>query len=89
MSAPLETEQQARQLPEVRAANAAFDRDPGPGKMNGPNTRMLLDACAAAGVRVGVFDIRILKWLAGYEPATCAVVATLITRGYQAGRAGR
>ena len=46
---PFDTEQQARQLPAVRAVYDAFDRDPGVGKMAPPNLRMLLDALAGAG----------------------------------------
>ena len=41
---------------------------------------MLLDACADAGVAVGAYDSRILYCLAGWEPATCAVIAALILR---------
>ena len=29
---------------------------------------------------MGAYDRRILAWLAGFEPQTCAVVAGLITR---------
>lgn len=83
---PIETERQARQLPAVRAVYAAFDADPGPGKMTAPNLRMLLDAVGAAGVRIGAYDVRILEWLAGYEPQTCAVLAGLITRAAAAGQ---
>ena len=38
------------------------------------------DACTAAGVRLGAYDHRILVRLAGWEPATCAVIAGMITR---------
>jgi hypothetical protein len=79
-SGPYETEDHARETPEVRAVRAAFDADPGPGRMAPHNLRMLLDAVAAAGVQVGAYDVRILEWLAGWEPPTCAVIAGLITR---------
>jgi hypothetical protein len=82
----LETEQQARELPAVRAVWAAFDADPGPGKLYPHNEAMLLQACAAAGVTLGAFDRRILGWLAGWEPTTCAVIAGLITRAAAAGQ---
>ena len=62
---PLETQQQASELPAVRAVYEAFAADPGAGKMAAPNLRMLLDAVAAAGVKVGAYDVRILEWLAG------------------------
>jgi hypothetical protein len=45
------------------------------------------EACSAAGVEVGAHDHRVLVWLAGWGPETCAVVAGLITRAYLAGRA--
>ncbi len=51
------------------------------------NAAMLTDACAAAGVELGAYDRRILRWLAGWEPTTCAVVAGIIARA-AAGREG-
>lgn len=36
---------------------------------------------------VGAFDARILAWLAGWEPETCAVIAGLVTRAHAAGLA--
>ncbi len=77
---PYETEHEARQAPAVRDVCETFGREPGPGKMTAPNLRLLLDAVAAAGVQVGAYDARILEWLAGWEPATCVVIAGLITR---------
>lgn len=85
---PLETEKQARGLPEVRAAWAAFDANPGAGRMAPHLARMLTDACEAAGVTLGAYDQRIVTWLGGWEPATCAVFAGLIRRAYAAGRDG-
>ena len=87
MSGPFETEGQARELPAVRAVYEAFRRDPGLGKMTPHSHEMLISACAAAGVTLGAYDQRILLWLAGWEPQVCAVVAGLITRAYEAGRA--
>jgi hypothetical protein len=86
-TAPLETEDQARELPAVRAVYAAFRAGPGVGHMAPHNERMLVAACYAAGVELGAYDRRILAWLAGWEPQTCAVVAGLITRA-AAGRDG-
>ena len=82
-SGPFETERQARETPAVRAVYAAFDTDPGPGKMTAPNAAMLTEACDAAAVELGTYDHRILVWLAGWEPATCAVVAGIIARAHQ------
>lgn len=48
--------------------------------MREANLAELTEACAAAGVQVGEYDGRILRWLADMEPQMCAVVAGLITR---------
>ena len=85
MSGPFETEGQARELPAVRAVYEAFRADPGVGKMEPHNRRMLGRACEAAGVVTGRYDDRIIEWLSGWEPQMCAVVAGLITRAYEAG----
>jgi hypothetical protein len=82
---PFDTERQAREQPAVRAVYAAFDADPGAGRMTPHNERMLRESCAAAGVPLGAFDARIVSWLAGWEPGTCAVIAGLISRAYAAG----
>ena len=89
MTGPYETEHQVRQLPAVRAICDAFERDPGAGKMIPHCRRILDDACSAAGVETGAYDHRILVWLAGWGPETCAVVAGLITRAHEAGAAAR
>jgi hypothetical protein len=47
------------------------------------NLAMLLGACADAGITVGAYDSRILHWLSGFEHATCAVIAGLITRAHE------
>lgn len=82
---PFETEVETRELPAVQAVYAAFDRDPGAGRMEPHIHQMLADACSAAGVQLGAYDRRILAWLAGWEPQTCAVVAGLISRANLAG----
>lgn len=81
---PFDTEGQARDLPAVRAVYAAFDRDHGTGKMAPHSYLMLISACEAAGVEMGAYDKRILAWLAGYEPQTCAVICGLISRAAEA-----
>jgi len=87
VSGPFETEAQARELPAVQAVYDAFDADPGAGKMTPHNARMLIEACSAAGVVTGAHDRRILRWLAVFEPETCAVIAGLVARA-AAGRDG-
>lgn len=44
------------------------------------NEFALLDACARAGVQLGEYDRRIITWLSGWEPQTCAVIAGIILR---------
>jgi hypothetical protein len=66
---------------------AAFDADPGVGKMAPHSLAMLLQACEAVGVELGAYDHQILAWLAGFEPQACAVIAGLIGRAHQ-GAAG-
>jgi hypothetical protein len=78
MSGPYETERQAA------AAVRHITASP-PGSWQDGEHRLLEDACRAAGVQLGAYDHRILLWLAGWEPATCAVIAGLITRAHEAG----
>lgn len=85
MSGPFETAREARELPAVQAIYRAFDADPGIGRMAPHSLRMLNETCAAAGIGLGAFDRRVLTWLAGWEPETCAVVAGLISRVHDAG----
>jgi hypothetical protein len=75
---PYETERNA-------AASVRHILDSPPGSWQAGSHKHLEDACTAAGVRLGSFDHRILLWLAGYEPATAAVVAGLIARAHAAG----
>jgi hypothetical protein len=84
---PFETKHEASRLPAVQAIYAAFRADPGVGRMAPHSLRMLDEACAAARVDLGAFDRRVLAWLSEWEPETAAVVAGLIARAYDAGRA--
>jgi hypothetical protein len=81
VSGPYETEQEA-----VAAIRHIYETPAELGAVHTPNLRLLLDACADAGVMVGTYDVRILEWLANYEPATSAVVAGLITRAHESGQ---
>lgn len=51
--------------------------------------RLLLDACASAGVEPGGEDSRHLEWLSKMEAGTCVVFAGLIRRAYAAGLGAR
>jgi hypothetical protein len=84
MTGPYETEQQVRELPAVRAIYDAMYAGRRHGVMGELGYRLLDEACEAASVKVGAYDYRILTWLAGLEPETCAVIAGLITRAHQA-----
>jgi hypothetical protein len=37
-------------------------------------------------VYLGAYDHRIIEWLTGWEPSTCAVIAGLISRAHAAGQ---
>ena len=80
MTGPYETEREAHHasLWETRG------RDSGT-PMDAANMADL--AAALSGVELGAYDKRIIAWLAGYEPATVAVVCGLIERARQAGGA--
>jgi hypothetical protein len=80
VSGPYETERQA-----ADAARHIYDIEPSVGAWTEPNLALLMDAVADAGIAVGEYDSRILRWLAGWEPSTCAVIAGLISRARQAG----
>lgn len=79
---PYETEAQAR-----AAARHITGQPPGTGAWQAGSHRMLCEALSAAGVELGTWDHRIVQWLAGWEPSTCAVIAGLIARAHQAGGA--
>ena len=84
---PYQTSAEARENAAVQEIYAAFRADPGLGRMALHTNAMLVDACVMAGVELGAFDRRMLAWLSGFEPETCAVIAGLITRAHAAGRA--
>jgi hypothetical protein len=85
---PFGTEQEARATPAAQAVYDAFGRNPGPGKMAPHNHAMLMAAREAAGVELGAYDSRILAWLSGWAPTTCAVIAGLIPRAALAASTG-
>jgi len=81
-SGPFETETRARSAARRITASPA-----GTGAWQAGSHRLLCAELTAAGVDFGAYDHRIVAWLAGWEPHTCAVVAGLITRAHQAGGA--
>ena len=50
------------------------------------NQQLLDRVCDAAGVDPGVYDTRVLGWIAGYEDSLCGSVAGMILRAHAAGR---
>jgi hypothetical protein len=81
---PFETEDQAREIPAVRAVYDAYDHGRGPGDLSG--APLILTACVAAGVDLGAYDRHIIAWLGNWSPQTSAVIAGLIIRAHEAGK---
>ena len=73
-------------MPAVQAIYDAMQASHRSGVMGDLNHRLLDEACRAAGAELGAWDHRVLLWLSGYEPETCAEIAGLITRAHAAGR---
>jgi hypothetical protein len=77
---PYETSEQVRQLPAVRAVYDAMRAAPRSGAGHDGCERLVTSACEEARVTLGAYDARIIRWLANWDPETCAVVAGLIAR---------
>lgn len=77
---PFETEDEARTTPAVRAVYEAYRE----AKSSLSGTPIIAAACEAAGIELGAYDARILAWMRNWEPATCAVIAGLIARAWDA-----
>jgi hypothetical protein len=71
---PYETEQQAAET--TRDAYGTYVG----GHMRAWNRARLADACEAAGVELGAYDLHVLDWMTKWEPEVCAVLAGIITR---------
>jgi hypothetical protein len=85
VTGPFETEREAREAAQQYTGPPGASLTGPPGQLATANLAMLTDAVNAAGLELGTWDWRILNWLAGYEPATCAVIAGLITRAAEPG----
>jgi hypothetical protein len=79
VSGPYEDEDQVLADPAVQAIYARM-RGSRDYRMQDGSAALMLAACEAAGVQLGAYDARILRWLAGFEPQSAAVVAGIITR---------
>jgi hypothetical protein len=49
-------------------------------RMQDGSAALMLAACALAGVILGAYDARIVRWLAGFEPQAAAAIAGIIAR---------
>ena len=77
---PFETAREASDTPAVRAIYLTMRASTKRGAMQEGGYRMLLDACAVAGVRLGAYDRDTLQWVSGFEPESCQVIAGIISR---------
>jgi len=68
------------QPPGVVVPAGRVDRDPRGWLDRAGREAALSDALRAAGVELGAVDRLVLGWLAGWEPATVAVVASWVHR---------
>jgi len=78
---PFETEMEAL------AASLWAKAGPQAGNMRTANLADLAAEIGDARVAIGAHDAKIIEWLAGWEPSTVAVVAGLIHRAHESGRA--
>jgi len=79
VTGPFETEAEVLALPAVQAIRAASRAVPFR-PVDAHNARLITEACDRTGVVLGAYDRRIVAWLAGWEPQTCAVIAGMISR---------
>jgi hypothetical protein len=78
---PYETEGQA-----VEVCRDAYGHPHTPGHMGMVNRARLAEACDAAGVELGAYDMRVLDWVTRWEPEVVAVVAGVILRAGKVAR---
>lgn len=78
---PFATLREAENTPAVRAIYDKV-RDPKAprGMLSELSSRLILNACEAAGVELGEQDRRTIAWLGNWEPHVCQVIAGLIHR---------
>jgi hypothetical protein len=80
VAGPYDAEAQAQAEPAVQAVFAAARESARRGVLGEGTRRLLRSALDAAGVDLGAYDRAIVDWLAGYEPATVAVIASWVSR---------
>lgn len=72
---PYESEQQA-----TKVCGDAYGHPHVPGHMGAWNRAVLAAAVESASVELGAYDMRILGWLAKWEPEMVAAIAGIIAR---------
>jgi hypothetical protein len=87
MTGPYRTRNEVSRSPEVRAIRAAYEQDHRDGVIIQGCLDLLTGACQQAGVELAAFDHRILHLAASAGTHESAVIADLIRRAYEAGRA--
>ena len=80
MTGPYQSEDDAIRDPAVQAIFEGMRRSPQAARMQDGSSRLIFTACALAGVELGDYDVRIIRWASGFEPQSAAVIAGLITR---------
>lgn len=86
---PFNSEQEALATRAAAVIKAAFDTHPGPGASEPECLKVMTDACEAAGVKLGSYDLSLLRWLARWETGQCVSLAGMIRRAHQAGLAAK
>ena len=84
---PFNSEREALDTRAAAVLKAAYDEHPGVGAGNQERADLLTAACEAAGVVLGDYDLRLLRWLANWENGQCVSLAGIIRRAYEAGKA--
>jgi hypothetical protein len=78
MPGPYENERQA--LDDVRDVYEEARTSTERWTMQRLSTQRLTDACDAAGVELGAYDLATIIWLAGFEPQQAQAFAEIIRR---------
>jgi hypothetical protein len=86
---PFDNERQALATRAAASVKAAFDAAPGVGASVPEALKVMTDACEAAGVELGAWDLGFLRGVAWRETADAVSLAGMIRRAYEAGLAAR
>lgn len=84
---PFSCEREALATRAAAAIRAAYDAAPGTGATFPAALKVLTDACEAAGVELGAYDLSPLRQMSYMEIAQCAALAGIIRRAFEAGKA--